>query len=57
MSKFSEKFSNKLSLGIILQAVPIFILTLELFFLQSRYLIKKRRYHAPAVSSTQPSSR
>ena len=41
MSKFNEKLSNKLSLGIMLLAVPIFILTLGLFFLQSRHLIKK----------------
>ena len=41
MNKFSEKLSQKLSLGIMLLAVPIFILTLGLFFLQSRHLIKK----------------
>ena len=41
MSKISEKLSRKLSLGIILLAVPIFIGTLGLVFLQARYLIRK----------------
>ena len=40
MNKFNEKLSKKLSLGIMLLAVPIFFLVLGLFFLQSRYLIK-----------------
>ena len=41
MNKFNEKLSKKLSLGIMLLAVPIFFLVLGLFFLQSRYLIKE----------------
>lgn len=41
MSKISEKLSRKLSLGIMLLAVPIFVGTLGLLFLQARYLIKK----------------
>ena len=41
MSKISKKLSTKLSLGILLLAVPIFFLTLGLFFIQSRYFIKK----------------
>ena len=41
MSKSSQKLSRRLSLGITLLAVPIFIGTLGLFFLQSRYLIRQ----------------
>lgn len=41
MNKFNEKLSQKLSLGIMLLAAPIFFLVLGLFFLQSRYLIKE----------------
>lgn len=41
MSRISEKLSRKLSLGIMLLAVPIFVGTLGLLFLQARYLIRK----------------
>ena len=41
MSKTSQKLSRRLSLGITLLAVPIFIGTLGLLFLQSRYLIRQ----------------
>ena len=40
MSKISQKLSRRLSLGITLLAVPIFIGTLGILFLQSRYLIR-----------------
>ena len=41
MSKTSQKLSKRLSLGITLLAVPIYIGTLGLLFLQSRYLIRQ----------------
>ena len=41
MSKTSKKLSRRLSLGITLLAVPIFIGTLGILFLQSRYLIRQ----------------
>jgi signal transduction histidine kinase len=41
MSKISKNLSTKLSLGILLLAVPIFFLTLGLFFMKSRYFIQK----------------
>lgn len=40
MSKTSKKLSRRLSLGITLLAVPIFIGTLGILFLQSRHLIR-----------------
>lgn len=40
MSKISQKLSRRLSLGITLLAVPIFIGTLGILFLQSRHLIR-----------------
>ena len=40
MSKTSQKLSRRLSLGITLLAVPIFIGTLGILFLQSRHLIR-----------------
>lgn len=41
MSKIRDRLSRKLSIGIILLAAPIFIITLGLLFLQSRYLIRQ----------------
>jgi len=41
MSKIKNRLSRKLSLGIMLLAAPIFIITLGLLFLQSRYLIRQ----------------
>ena len=39
MSKISKSLSRKLSLNIILLAMPVFIISLGIFYLQSRYLI------------------
>ena len=39
MSKISKSLARKLSTNIILLAMPVFILSLGLFYLQSRYLI------------------
>lgn len=39
MSKISKSLSRKLSISIILLAMPVFILSLGVFYLQSRYLI------------------
>ena len=39
MSKISQSLSRKLSTRIILLAIPVFILSLGIFYLQSRYLI------------------
>ena len=41
MSKISRSLSRKLSITIILLAVPIFVLSLGIFYLQSRYLIRQ----------------
>ena len=41
MSKISSSLSRKLSINIILLAVPIFVLSLGIFYLQSRYLIRQ----------------
>ena len=41
MSKISCSLSRKLSINIILLAVPIFVLSLGIFYLQSRYLIRQ----------------
>ena len=41
MSKISRSLSRKLSIGIMLMAVPIFVLSLGVFYLQSRYLIRQ----------------
>ena len=41
MSKISRSLSGKLSINIILLAVPIFVLSLGIFYLQSRYLIRQ----------------
>ena len=41
MNKTSHKLSRRLSLGITLLAVPIFIGTMGLLYLQSRYLIRQ----------------
>ena len=41
MSKIKGKLSRKLSFGIMLLAAPIYIITLGLLFLQSRYLIRQ----------------
>ena len=41
MSKISRSLSRKLSINIILLAVPIFVLSLGIFYLQSRYLIRQ----------------
>ena len=41
MSKISKSLSRKLSLSLMLLAVPVFILSLGIFYLQSRYLIHK----------------
>jgi hypothetical protein len=41
MSKISQKLSRRLSLGITLLAVPIFIGTLGILFLQSSRLIRQ----------------
>ena len=39
MSKISKSLSRKLSTRILVLAMPVFILSLGLFYLQSRYLI------------------
>ena len=41
MSKISRSLSRKLSIGIMLMAVPIFVLSLGVFYLQSLYLIRQ----------------
>ena len=41
MSKISRSLSRKLSIGIMLMAVPIFVLSLGVFFLQSLNLIRQ----------------
>ena len=41
MSKIKNRLSKKLSIGLMLLAAPMFIVTLGLFFLQSRYLIRE----------------
>ena len=41
MSKISKSLSRKLSLSLMLLAAPVFILSLGIFYLQSRYLIHK----------------
>ena len=41
MSKIKDRLSRKLSIGIMLLAAPIFIITLALLFLQSRYQIRQ----------------
>ena len=42
MSKISKSLSRKLSTRIILLAMPVFILSLGVFYLQSRYLIHQK---------------
>ncbi len=42
MSKFSRSISKVLSLDIMLLAVPLFVLSLGVFYLQSRHLIRKQ---------------
>ena len=41
MSKISRSLSRKLSIGIMLMAVPIFVLSLGVFYLQSLNLIRQ----------------
>ena len=41
MSKIRNKLSRKLSLGIMLLVIPVFILSLGIFYLQSSHLIRK----------------
>lgn len=41
MSKISRRLSRKLSLDIMLMAAPLFVLSLGIFYLQSRYLIRQ----------------
>ena len=41
MSKIRHSLSTKLSLSILLLAIPIFILSLGILFLQSRYFIRQ----------------
>ena len=41
MSKISRSLSRKLSIGIMLMAIPFFVLMLGLFYLQSRHLIRQ----------------
>ena len=41
MSKISRSLSRKLSFGIMLMAIPFFVLMLGLFYLQSRHLIRQ----------------
>ena len=41
MSKFSHSLARKLGLDIMLLAAPVFILSLGLFYFQSRYLIRQ----------------
>ena len=41
MSKISNSLWRKLSMNILLMAVPIFVLSLGIFYLQSRYLIRQ----------------
>ena len=41
MNKSGGRLSNKLSINIMLLAAPVFIISLGLFYLQSRYLIRK----------------
>ena len=41
MIKIRHSLSRKLSIGIVLLAIPIFVIALGLLFLQSRYLIQQ----------------
>lgn len=41
MISIRKSLSSKLSLGIVLLAVPIFVISLGLLFLQSRYIVRK----------------
>ena len=41
MSKLSRSLSKRLSLDIMLLATPVFVLSLGIFYLQSRYLIRQ----------------
>ena len=41
MSKISRHLSHKLSLGIMLLAAPLFVLSLGILYFQSRYLIRQ----------------
>ena len=41
MSKISQSLWRKLSINIILMAIPIFVLSLGIFYLQSRELIRQ----------------
>jgi signal transduction histidine kinase len=42
MSKISKRLARKLSTSIILLAIPVFIMSLGIFYLQSRYLIHQK---------------
>ena len=53
MSKFSRSISKVLSLDIMLLAVPLFVLSLGAFFLQSRYLIREQAMqHSNSILKT-----
>ena len=41
MSKLRRSLSKRLSLDIMLLAIPVFVLSLGIFYLQSRYLIRQ----------------
>ena len=53
MSKIKDRLSRKLSIGIMLLAAPIFIITLALLFLQSRHLIRQEaKDHSNSILET-----
>ena len=53
MSKIKCSLSRKLSLDIMLMAVPVFVLSLGIFYLQSRYLIRQEAIeHSNSILKT-----
>lgn len=53
MNKPSQSLQTKLSLGILLMAIPIFVLSLGLLFVQSRYYIRQEASeHASSLLNT-----
>ena len=53
MSRFFHKLSVRLCLGILLMATPVFVLSMGILYLQSRYFIRKEAMeHANSVLDT-----
>ena len=50
MMNIRKSFSTKLALGILLLAIPIFILSLGVLFTQSRHIIRKEADTCPWCS-------